>query len=224
MPSNGKKYGKMTTYRKKSRALGTAPVMMNKIVAFKRQNQVFNRVFWFKFNGLLASDLGGNIYQSFNTRAINLAGQIPVGFDALKSLYDQYKILAIRLKLFPANVGIEPDATLLAAGGLFRGDTAVWSDQRFDFGAQNPTQISQVINIASCKMINSRRPYTRTLYRAKGYPTWANTQGPGTADSWNGSIELIVNNATPQQAGGSAPVLWYYTIQYKVMVRGRTQA
>lgn len=223
MVANGKKKWAVTTYKKKSRALGTAPVMMNRLVAFKRQNQVFNRVFWFKFNGTIGSDLGGNVYQSFNTRAVNLAGTIPPGFDALKQLYDQYKILAIRLKLFPANVGIEPDTTLFAQGGLIRGDTAIWSDQRFDFAQQGPTQISQVINVASCKMINSRRPYSRTLYRAKGYPGWANTQGPGTADSWNGSIEMIVNNATPQQAGGASPLLWYYTLQYKVMVRGRTQ-
>ena len=213
------------SYRKKrsNYGLATRPVMMTKSVAFKRNNGILNRTFWFKKNGIITTDLNGNSYNVFNTRGLVNPATAPIGFDSLRVLYDQYKVLAICLRLYPANVGIEPDTVLLAQGGLLRGDTAVWSDQRFDTTAQSPTLISQVINVASCRMINSRRPYKRTLFRAKGYTTWGNTQGPATNDSWNGSIEVIINNATAQQAGGTAPVLWYYTLQYKILVRGRTQ-
>lgn len=220
------------TYARRRRArktgLATRPRMMGRTQKLRRFNQVSTKVFYFKINGELTTDGSGNIYRAWTTRNLNVPSPgipVPAGWDSLKELYDQYKVIGMTLKLFPANVGIEPDATLLAAGGLLRGDTAVYSDQRFDSGAAAPTQINEVINKASCRMINSRRPYTRNLFRSRGYPTWANTQGPATPDSWNGSIEILVNNATPESLTPpiTTPLLWYWTLQYKVVVRGRTQ-
>lgn len=204
--------------------LATRPRMMGTMVARKRFQQVHTRVFWFKRNGFINPDLAGNNYSFWNGREINVPATTPVGWDALKTLYEQYKVLAIKVKLFPANVGVEPDSALFASNALLRGDVAVWNDQRFDTATPAPTNINEVINIASCRMINARRPYSRRIFRARGYPQWANTQGPSTVDSWNGSIELLINNATPAPATGPAPTLWYYTVQYKIAVRGRTQS
>lgn len=209
-------------YKGTSNYLATRPRMMPRTLAFKRMNQVSSKVFWFKVNGELLSDAAGNRYSRFLTRDLDPAAIAPVGWTALKSLYDQYKVLAIKLRLFPSNVGIESDSAIFASNALLRGDTVVWSDQRFDAAVQPPTSISEIINNASAKMINSRRPYSRTLYRPRGQPTWGDTQGPNL-DSWNGSIELLVNNASPAPAVGNIPVLYYYTLQYKVLVRGRTQ-
>ncbi len=197
--------------------------MMSRLTAKKRFNQVQGRVFYFKRNSFISANLAGNAWTQITSRSLNDIQTQPVGWDALKLLYDQYKVLGFKVKWFPANVGIEPDTAVFAANALFRGDTVVYSDQRFEPQGQIPVAISEVINFASARMINSRRPYSRSLYRAKGYPGWANTRGPPTADPWNGSIEMITNNATPATAGGNAPLLWYYTVQYKVLVRGRIQ-
>lgn len=210
------------------RFLATRPRMMTRRQRFKRSNQVSTKVFYFKINGTLVSDGNGNIYRAWTGRNLNTGSPgipVPQGWTALKELYDQYKVLALHLRLYPANVGIEPDATLLAAGGLLRGNAVVWTDQRFDSTANAPTQINQVISNASTHMLPTRGFYRRSLFRARGYPTWANTQGPATVDSWNGSIELLVNNATPASLVPpiATPLLWYYTLTYKVIVRGRTQ-
>lgn len=207
-------------YKRKSPGFSTYPRFIPRSLSFKRKNQVSTKTFWFKRNGQILSNLGGTNFTFWRTREINDTNTTPVGWPALKTLYDQYKVLAIKVKLFPANVGIEPDTVLLAAGGLFRGDAIVWSDQRYEPNA--PADINQVINYASASMLNPRAPFTRTLYRPSGTPEWGDTQSQ-IPDSWDGAIQLLINNATPQQTGGTAPVLWYFTISYKILVRGRRQ-
>lgn len=207
--------------RRNKGTLATRPRMMGKGLKFKRFNQVSSRVFWFKTNGTIAADLGGNTIAEFTTRGLDSSP--PTGWAALKTLYDQYKVLGMKLKLFPANVGVEPDASLFTAGGLIRGDTLVFSDQRYDATATPPTNIVQRINYASARMINTRRPYSRSIYRARGYPEWANIRNPGTLDSWNGMVCVLGNNATAAVPPATGVLLWYYTLQYKVQVRGRVQ-
>lgn len=215
-------------YRRRIPGLATRPRMMSKALTVKRMNQVSTRVFWFKKNGVISPDAQGRIYSFWTARGFNNPPGTPppdppVGWPALRSLYDQYKVLAIKVRFFPANVGIEPDSALFGpSNALFRGDSIAWTDQRFDTGSQTPTLISQVINNASARMVASRRPFSRVIYRGSGYPEWAQTVGPNTTDSWNGSVEFLINGATPSTAT-FIPVLWYYTVQYKVMVRGRHQ-
>ena len=201
--------------------LATRPRMMPRMLAMKRMNQVGTKVFWFKRNGIIQTNIGGSNYSFWRTREINDPGTTPVGWPAVKTLYDQYKVLAIKVRFFPANVGVEPDSVLIGgSNALLRGDTAVWTDQRYQPNV--PTLISEIINNASTRMINSRRAYARSLFRPRGNPEWGDTQST-TPDSWDGAIELLINNATPQPVGGTGPVLWYFTIQYKVLVRGRRQ-
>lgn len=218
------------TYRRPRRrnrrvpGLATRSRMMPRQLAVKRANQVSTRVFWFKQNGQLHTDFAGNINFRWRTMAM-LDNPAPVGVDNVFALYDQYKILALKVKFFPAFVGNEPDFAVLPGGGLFRGDTIVWSDQRFDPNAQVPTTISQVINNASAKMINSRRPYARALYRSRGNPEWGSCQQPtNDPDTWDASIEILGNNYRPAATPTATPqVFWYYTIQWKIIVRGRRQ-
>lgn len=137
--------------------------------------------------------------------------------DAIFSLYDQYKVLAISVKWFPVNVGTEPGQVLSQA--IFnRGDQVIWSDQRFDESATVPVLLGEVLNHGSARMIQPRRFQARTMYRSKGHPEWGSCENPLTnPDPWNGAIQMLVNNATPDRA------LWYYTLTYKVLVRGRRQ-
>lgn len=200
---------------------------MPKSYAFKRHNQVATKVFWLKLNGQIdvpTNQQGGGV-SIFRTRGIN---QIPVpqGRNEIFTLYDQYKVLAMRVRWFPANVGIEPGVTDTGIPGFTaqtaRGDQVIWSDQRVDATQQVPQLISEVINNASARMINPRRPQTRVIYRPKGVPAWGSCVDPTTQpDQWNGGIYHIINNATPSSVTGR-PV-WFYTLTYKLLVRGRRQ-
>lgn len=210
--------------RRRIPGLATRPRMMPRTLALKRYQQVGTRVFWFKQNGNLSTNLIGDINYSWRTRDM-MVQPAPYGIQDCFNLYDQYKILALKVKFFPAFVGAEPDATLFPGGGLQRGDTVVWSDQRFDPGAQLNVLISQVINNASAKMINSRRPYSRTIYRSRGNPHWGSCQDyQAVPDPWSAAVEILGNNyrpsATPTTPG---QVFWYYTVQWKVLFRGRRQ-
>lgn len=206
--------------RAPTRGLATRPRMMSRNLAFKRHNQISTKTFWFKRNGTISLDPAGNNFSSWRTQEINVPVTTPVGWPAVKTLFDQYKVLAIKVKLFPSNVGIESDSALFGSNGLLRGDTAVWSDQRFQPNV--PQSISEIINDASCKMINSRRPYARTLFRPRGNPDWGDTQS-ATQDSWNGSIQMLINNGSQTPLPGTPPQIFYFTVQYKILVRGRRQ-
>lgn len=209
--------------RRRHNPMATATRMMTKSYAFKRHNQVATKVFWFKLAGLTNVDQAGSNLAIFRTRGIN-GTTVPVGKQEVFSLYDQFKVLAMRVRWFPANVGTEPGSGV--AGPLqpymARGNQVVWSDQRVDATLQVPQFVTEVINNASARMINPRRPYTRVIYRPKGVPNWGSCVDYSTTpDSWNGAVYQLINDATP--AGTSGRPVWFYTLTYKVLVRGRRQ-
>ena len=211
-------------YRKKYpkiAGLATKPQLMSRTYAFKRKNQVSTKVFWFKINGQTDVDVAGNNLSIFRTRGFYQGPVLPQGQTAIFELYDQFKVLGMRVRWFPADVGIEPGQVINQAV-LFRGDQIVWSDQREDPAQQVPQTISEVINNASARMINPRRPYTRVIYRPTGTTTWGSCVNPNAQpDSWSGAIYQLINNATPSATSGRP--LWYYTLTWKVVVRGRRQ-
>lgn len=189
--------------------------------AMKRKNQVSTKTFIFRSNGVIQSDLAGNRYEFFRTQDLKITA--PVGWAEIAKLYQQFKTVQMKLSMFPSNVGVEPDSVLIGgSNALLRGDTIVWSTQRWTRAA--PQLISEVINYASARMINSRQSYTRVISRPPGHPQWGDTQSIQD-DPWNAAISVIINGATPQPAtpGATAPVLWYYTLEWKVILRGRVQ-
>ena len=214
--------------RRRNNPLATVPRMMPKSYAFKRLNQVATKVFWLKLNGQVdvpTNPQGGGT-SIWRTRGVNQL-PVPFGKNEIFTLYDQYKILAMKVKWHPANVGIEPGVTDSGIPGFVtqtaRGDQLIWSDQRVDPSLQVPTLISEVVSNASARMINPRRPYSRTIYRPKGVPAWGSCVDFQTnPDSWNAAIYMLINNATPTSVTGRP--LWYYTLTYKVLVRGRRQS
>lgn len=213
------------TYKKKRRTAGlaTRPKFVPRKLATKRWHGVDTKIFYFKRNATALADGDGVYYNSFRARELTDNPADYPQFTLLKSIYDQYKVLAIQVKFYPANVGIEPHDTLLLTDyTLLRGQTVVWNDQRTD-NTVVPTQISQVINNASMHMCNSRRPFKRTIYRAKGFPEWGAIQPPATDDSWGGSIQVLTTGATAASITPpvTAPLLWYFTVSYKVIFRSR---
>lgn len=205
--------------RRRNNGLATIPRMMPRALAYKRHNQVSTKTFWFKINGTQQVQASGNALGIFRTRGLT-DGPAPQGKPELFTLYDQYKILAMRLRWFPANVGTEPGTNTIGPAVFLRGDQVVWSDQRIDSSIQIPIFIADVISNASARMINPRRPYTRVIYRPKGYPEWGSCVNDTTnPDPWNAAIYQMINSATPI---ANRP-LWYYVLTYKVVFRGRRQ-
>lgn len=215
------------TYRrrhaKKPSYLATRPRMMSTALRRKRVQQVSTKVFYFKTNGLIDPSAVGS-YQ-FNFATQDLTGVAPPAqLDNVFQMYDEYKLLGMSIKLFPANVGTEPNMFGPGIQTLNRGDCVLWTDQAPPF--QNPATIGEIINTASCRMINPRRPQRRSLYRPKGHPHWGRTQQPPASneDEWSGVISVAGFHTTPAPPPPlAAPTLWYYTRTYKVLFRGRVQ-
>lgn len=233
MPYTRRAYRRRAPYRRRAKRMpgfATRPRMFPRTLALQRKNQVSTKVFYFKLNGQSSTPAGIDFnYFAFRTQGFTLffpPGGPPFPPPVLSNvpqrnevfaLYDQFKVLAIKMRWFPSNVGTEPGQPF-QQGITNRGDQVIWSDQRFDLSAPEPTQISEVLNHASARMIQPRRYQTRTLYRPKGHPEWGSCENPVTnPDPWNGAIQMLVNNATPDRP------LWFYTLTYKVVVRGRRQ-
>jgi len=206
--------------RRRDPDLATRPRFIPRGLARKRYHATDSKVFYFKTNGEAHSDAVGVYNGSFNTRHITQNPTLFPQFTTLKQIYDQFKVLAIRIKFFPANVGIEShDAALGTDYTLLRGNCITWNDQRAD-NVLPPLNISEVINNASARMLNARRPFTRSLFRARGFPEWGAADAPVTEDSWNGGINVLVTDAT-EASTGISPLLWFWTATYKVVFRGR---
>ena len=232
-------------YRKRRNTYGlaTIPKMMTYNRFKRRWNQVDSRVFWMKLNGTI--NLNDQAYQYYAFPVQRLTGEVPPaggppppaitnppnGWLQLCEMYDQYKVLGVKYSLFPCNVGIE------ATGGsgttnqsiyLNRGNHCIWIDQRADSSVQPPTSISEIISTSSARLINARQPYKTSIWRPKGRPTWGSCKDYnqiGDAkrlDPWNGIINHFIEGGTrPNQVLTGTLPIFYYTLEYKVIFRGR---
>lgn len=221
MPYRRRPYRNRRRRRALPTGLATRPRFIPRALKMKRYQAVDTKVFYFKIAGKALPDLDGKYFTSFNSRQLTQDPQLFPQFTALKDIYDQFKCLAVKIRFFPANVGVEPDSAFFTSNALLRGQTLVYNDQRAD-NIVAPTNVLDVINNASTRMIPSRKPFSRTIFRAKGYPEWGNIQATATDDSWNGSINVYIQDATPATVNPAfAPTLWYWTASYKVVFRGR---
>lgn len=229
MPFPSRRKYRPRRYRpRRPRGLAVVPRMMPRALARQRKNQVGTRVMWFKYNNTI--DAVESEFTLWRANGPELLANAQ--FQSMCSIYDQYKVIGFKLRLFPANVGIESHDQFLGQDfTLLRGNHIVWTDQRLDPTVADPTSISQIINTASARMINPRRPYTVSLYRPRGQPLWGACEGlpppfppapTATPDPWSGCIAHFYQDATNSQPG-APQALYFYTIQYKVVFRGRRQ-
>lgn len=225
----------MVSKRKWAKKTKKKAKFMPRGVASKRYNATDSKVFYFKNNGIAESSLQtGGYYTSFRSQELYSNGNLHPQFNKFRACYDNYKVLAMRVKFFPCAVGLEPRLTTTGMPSILnRGNLIVWNDQQYDPGVQQPTEISDVINDASARMLNARMSFTRTILRPKGYPGWGkNNSTPPVpmpvpavypeADPWNGCINILIDGSTPSPAPPNPAVqLYYWTITYKVIFRGR---
>lgn len=219
------RYVRRRSRRKSTRRKYTAavPRMMGAARAAKRKLQVDVRPFWFKFNDEVLAE--GTGYRQIQPDPIlyNI-----ISFQRLARVYDEYKVLGWKYRLFPANVGTEGHDPPGSDRAFFRGNHIIWNDQDTLPGTSGgPTQIREVINQASAKMINPRRPYSRAIWRPYGFPQWYSTEDDGSGiiiekDDWAGSIKHFYQDASAL-TGINALALYFITVQFKVIFRGRKQ-
>lgn len=214
-----KRYARKRRYKRKNNAgLATVPRMMGRSTATKRYHGVDQRVFWFKRNGTVATTPSPRQFNQYF--ASGLVTSPPQSFQALRNVYDQYKILGMKMKFYPANVGIEVDPTT----NLKRGNHCLWIDQRYDPNLAVPATISDVICTASARLINPRRPYSISIWRPKGKPSWGSCKDINTnPDLWTGGILYFIEDASVTVPNGPAQKMYFWTIQYKVVFRGRNE-
>jgi len=215
-------YTRRRHYRRKRKTVKSR--FMPKQLQAKRFNQVSTKTFYFKTNGTILATAHPIQQTDFLTSQWITSPTLVPGISAAMSLWDEYKIMSMRVKWFPANVGIEsygiPPNLPFA-----RGDAIVWSDQLTDTPIVPVSQITDKMGFGSCRMINARRPYSRILFRPKGSPLWNDTGNAGstppvppTPDNWTGSISMAIQGANST----TLRPLWFYTITWKIVFRGRS--
>lgn len=222
--------------RRRPRIYGTKPKFMPRMLAAKRYGQVSTKTFYFKSAGQINSDINGTVNTSWRTQFGPVTpgdpNRMPNIADAytFAECYTEYKVLAIKVKIFAANIGTEggrlpgPPPTVIAPG-VQRGNTVMYLDQDIRPGEQLPDNITDVMTLGSAKMIPSRvSQYTRTIYRKKGVPEWGCCDrnvpvSDRQPDPWYGGIFILGNNARPLSP---QPILWYFTVTYKIIFRGRS--
>lgn len=213
--------------KRRTKLYATKASMMSKSLAKKRYGQVSTKTFYFKGAGTI--DVGPGGVTNFAWRTQNGADPvslplIPGDYSTVAELYQEYKVLAVKVRLFAANIGVESDPEIGTNNPFNRGNTVMYIDQDINPNEQAPGLITNVINQGSCRMIPSRcDKYTKVMYRAKGNPDWGccDTNVPVASrqpDSWFAGIFLLGNNASSNIPNKQ---LWYYTVTYKVLFRGR---
>lgn len=228
-----RKFNKKTR-RPRRNLYGTKPRFMPRTLARKKFNQIGTKTFYFKGNGQVGADAAtGTGLAAWGTRirvtplppgTPYFTPGVPADFLRCSRLYAEYKILSIKLNLYPANVGTEDNLPGVSVNPWQRGNVVTYIEQSLSQSQQLPTTINQVMNLGSAMMTVPRRRHTRILYRPKGYPEWGQCdsdipQSQWRLDPWWGSIFWLLNGSTP---GG--PPVSFYKVTYKVIFRGRSKA
>lgn len=224
-------------YARKRRKYAKKKTFMPRSLAVKRKQQISTKVFYFKSNGWIGT-VGSNT--NINKAWVTMRAILPppppppldpypifyvpnigADYDRVSRVYQEYKILAMVVKLFPANVGTESDAPGITANPFNRGNSVTYVDNSIDPGTVSYNAIDQVMNLGSAKMLMSRHRHTRTIYRPSGNNVWGSCDPNApvrtrVSDPWRGGIYLVANDVTP-----GMPRVWFYTVTFKVIFRSR---
>lgn len=214
-------------YRNRRATRTGAPLMRNIWTRRKRVQQNLTRdVRWFKEVRTIQSNTGGNFREVF--RPIDVANC--ADFANWAKIWEEYKILQIIVRMFPAAVGSEslqenipPPDIPSGIASFKRGDVITWVDQG---DLDVPTDFNRIIIKPSAKLLQPRKYHKRYINRPYGNPNWGQLDTDGTillGDEWTDTrIQVFGTNFTPSTVAGSQ--VWYYvTVSYKLLFRGRQE-
>lgn len=199
----------------------------------KRVAQNLTReVRWFKTVNTISTTTS-NGWLKFNVQAdsADCSLQETLQFTKYGTIWDEYKILKVVAKFYPAHVGSESVVSEAASQTLaprfFRGNVVTWIDPQGD--SQLVTNIISVMGKPSAKLSNPRRFLKRWMDRPRsGYPTWGHLDPQGiiqTKDPWNGQIRLFGEGFTPQPlAEPNLQVYYFAEVLYKILFRSRQES
>lgn len=157
--------------------------------------------------------------------------QEAIQFTKFGSIWEEYKLLKMIVKFYPAHLGSESLVTPIGPAGpgqweprFYRGNVVSWVDPQGD--SQAITNIVLVMGKPSARLHQPRHFIKRWLDRPRsGYPTWGTIAQDGiiqNPDPWNGMIRLFGEGfSPPQQSEPDLQVYYYAEVLYKVMFRSR---
>lgn len=179
-------------------------------------------VFWFKRTGPIEVLPNGTMSQRFSANQASLTSS----FQNYARSYEQFKVLKVVLKLYPASVGSESIST----AWFHRGNTVSYIDQP-PIAAAPPLSINEVMSLPSSRLFQPRSFHKRYMNRPRGGLTnrWPlidhDAQGnPVTqTESWESEIRLYGDNfgAGPGPQGQTIPPYFFYEQYFKVLFRAR---
>lgn len=193
----------------------------------KRAAQNLTReVRYFKQTGNIHANLIGRILESFDQSDLPTAKT----FAAYATIWEEFKILSIDVKLFPSHVGSESliDNNIPPGGPnnwsavFMRGNIVSWIDPNSPSPAP-PNTINDVFGKPSARLFNPRQYHKRFMTRPRGYPTWGRIDNNGiivTPDPWQGAINLFGQGFSPPTLPGNQ-VFFYWLLTYKILFRSR---
>lgn len=187
---------------------------------------------WFKGVGFLRADDNGLIRFTMSQNSTDTLLTNASQFTKYASIWEEYKILKMMVKFYPARVGSESLIYDTAPGPptnlqplFYRGDAVTWVDPQGD--SQLVNAVVEVMGKPSAKIINTRHFHKRWLDRPRsGYPTWGHLSQAGgvlTPDPWNGMIRMFGDNFSPPGPPGQPyTTIHYWTnVFWKVLFRSR---
>lgn len=217
--------------RTKARKKWKAPTFMSKKEAWKRKNEVSTKMFYFKSSGKIGSNVDGIINNQFATQRAQANPQannlptIGADFQIISRGYISYRVMQVKLEIFPWAVGSEADKEGISTNPMIRGNACTYISGDMQNQANPPfyNDIALVINKGSAMLIRPRAKHSRIMSRPKtGFDTWGSCDHnvpiqDRINDSWWASIVLLVNDASP-----SITTLWFWKVTMKVQFRGRS--
>lgn len=180
-------------------------------------------VFWFKVTGGIYAGAAGRIFQRFSPNQVTFATQ----FNRYGYLYEQFKVLQMKLKFYPANVGGEEIGAPLTGPAFYRGNLITYVDQP-PIAAVAPTAINEVMSLPSSRVHQPRRFIKRYINRPRGgrFADWtlidhiAGTGAPAFQnEKWVSEIRMFGDNF----ASNANNPYFFFEQYFKVLFRSRYQ-
>ena len=182
---------------------------------------------WFKSAGDIAAQTGGEIYFFVNPNSIF---PIPSFVNAARN-WEQYKVLAVIVKYYPAYVGNESTTIPAppAQSRFSRGNVITWIEQPPLQPQPSAGSISTLMGFPSAKLHQTRATIKRWMYRPSGgrYADWAYITHPTalgvpniTLDQWDSQIRIFGDNFGTQPPAALRPYFFVETT-FKVVFRAK---
>lgn len=213
-----------TRRRPARRPIYRRPYRRTRTLAAKRGQNLSTSVQWFKKCGdIKAASPGGIIFDRITP---NDVFPVPAFINVCRN-WEQYKVLKVVAKYYPAYVGSESSTSAVA--GYRRGNTVTYIDQPpLNVGTPNPGAITVIMGFPSAKLHQSRATVKRWMTRPRGAVTneWSlishpTALGPPTIDpdSWISEIRMFGDNYSTNPTTQKA--YWFTEMWFRVVFRSK---